>query len=153
MDDITIARAVHVLAVVHWIGGVALVTLVVLPAVRAALPEKRLELFELIERRFSAQARISVPVAGLSGAWMAERLGLWSGFLDPATWWLGAMAVVWFVFMAILFVIEPFILRESFPRRVLANSDTAFGLVQRAHWALLGAGLIAAVGGIGGVHG
>jgi len=153
MDDVTIARALHVLAVVHWIGGVALVTLVVLPAVRAALPEKRLELFELIERRFSAQARISVPVAGLSGAWMAERLGLWGGFLDPATWWLGAMAAVWLVFMAILFVIEPFILRESFPRRALADSEAAFRLVQRAHWALLGASLIAAAGGIGGVHG
>lgn len=153
MDDLTIARALHVIAVVHWIGGVALVTMVVLPAVRAALPERRLELFELIERRFSAQARISVPAAGLSGAWMAERLGLWSGFLDPATWWLGAMALVWLVFMAILFVIEPFIVRESFPRRVLADSDAAFRLVQRAHWVLLGAGLVAAAGGVAGVHG
>ena len=31
MDDIALARALHVLAVVHWIGGVAFVTLVVLP--------------------------------------------------------------------------------------------------------------------------
>jgi hypothetical protein len=30
MDDIVIARALHVLAVVHWIGGVAFVTLIVL---------------------------------------------------------------------------------------------------------------------------
>ena len=73
--------------------------------------------------------------------------------LHRATWWLGAMAVVWLIFMAILFVVEPFILRESFPRRVFANSDAAFRLVQRAHWVLLGAGLVAAAGGIGGVHG
>jgi hypothetical protein len=34
MDDIAIARAIHVFAVVVWIGGVAMVTTVVLPIVR-----------------------------------------------------------------------------------------------------------------------
>jgi hypothetical protein len=34
MDDVAIARALHVLAVVIWIGGVAMVTMVVLPAGR-----------------------------------------------------------------------------------------------------------------------
>jgi len=153
MDDVVIARALHVLAVVHWIGGVALVTLVVLPAVRAAAPSRRMELFETFERRFSAQARVSVPLAGLTGAWMADRLGLWSRFLDPAAWWLGAMVLVWLVFMAILFVIEPFLIRDSFRRRVLADSDRAFRLVQRTHWMLLGAAVIATAGGVAGVHG
>ncbi len=35
MDDVTVARALHVLAVVHWIGGLAFVTCVVLPLARA----------------------------------------------------------------------------------------------------------------------
>jgi uncharacterized membrane protein len=30
-DDMIIARALHVLALVHWIGGVSFVTLVILP--------------------------------------------------------------------------------------------------------------------------
>jgi uncharacterized membrane protein len=34
MDDVVIARAFHVLAVVIWIGGVAIVTMAVLPAAR-----------------------------------------------------------------------------------------------------------------------
>jgi hypothetical protein len=110
-------------------------------------------MFETVERRFSAQARISVPVAGLTGAWMAERLGLWGRFLDPSAWWLGAMALVWLVFMAILFVIEPFVVRDSFRRRVLADSDAAFRLMQRAHWVLLAAGIAAAAGGVLGAHG
>ena len=38
MDDIILARAIHVLAVLVWIGGVAFVTLVVMPSVRAANP-------------------------------------------------------------------------------------------------------------------
>jgi uncharacterized membrane protein len=37
MDDVLIARALHVLAVVIWIGGVAMVTTVVLPAVRQVI--------------------------------------------------------------------------------------------------------------------
>lgn len=36
MDDVVIARALHVLAVVIWIGGVSMATTVVLPAVAAA---------------------------------------------------------------------------------------------------------------------
>jgi hypothetical protein len=34
MDDIAVARAIHVFAVVVWIGGVAMVTTVILPLVR-----------------------------------------------------------------------------------------------------------------------
>jgi uncharacterized membrane protein len=36
MDDVVIAWALHVLAVVIWIGGVGMVTMVVLPAIRRA---------------------------------------------------------------------------------------------------------------------
>ena len=49
MDDLVLARAVHVLAIVHWIGGVSLVTLVILPAVQhLAEPSRRAALFEAI---------------------------------------------------------------------------------------------------------
>jgi hypothetical protein len=34
MDDIVIARGLHVLGVVIWIGGLAMVTTVLLPAIR-----------------------------------------------------------------------------------------------------------------------
>ena len=74
MDDLTLARALHVLSVVHWIGGVAFVTMVLLPAVRKlASPRERVALFEKIERRFAVQARISTLIAGLSGFWMTAR--------------------------------------------------------------------------------
>ena len=58
MDDIAIARAIHVLAIVIWIGGVAMVTTVVLPLIRRiGAPAARLALFEAVERRFIWQAR------------------------------------------------------------------------------------------------
>lgn len=68
MDDSSIARVIHVLAVVHWIGGVFTVTAVILPAVaRMAEPERRIAMLERIEGAFSGQAKISVTLAGASG--------------------------------------------------------------------------------------
>lgn len=154
MDDLTVARAVHVLAVIHWIGGVAFVTAVILPAIAAfEAPSRRFALFEAIEHRFSAQVKISVPVAGLSGAWMAWRLDAWSRFLEPAGWWLAAMALVWLLFMAILFVVEPLLLRGWFHGRVSADPAGAFRFVQRAHVILLLAGMTVAAAGVLGAHG
>jgi hypothetical protein len=37
VDDLALARALHVLAVVIWIGGVAMVTTVILPSVDAEI--------------------------------------------------------------------------------------------------------------------
>ena len=64
----TIARVVHVLSVVLWIGGVGLVTTALLPAMRRFPdPAQRAAVFEAVEGRFGAQARITVLLAGLSG--------------------------------------------------------------------------------------
>jgi uncharacterized membrane protein len=154
MDDLTVARAVHLLAVIHWIGGVAFVTAVILPAIAAfEEPSRRLALFEAIEHRFSAQVKISVPVAGLSGAWMAWRLDAWNRFVEPAGWWLAAMALVWLLFMAILFVLEPLLLRGWFHRRATADPAGTFRHVQRAHAVLLLIGTAVAAAGVLGAHG
>jgi uncharacterized membrane protein len=51
IDDIGFARALHVLALVHWIGGVTMVTTIVLPRARAlANPHVALAAFEAFER-------------------------------------------------------------------------------------------------------
>ena len=153
MDDVTLARAFHVLAIVHWIGGMAFVTLVVLPLARhTAHPHEGLALFESVERRFSAQVRLSVPVAGLSGFYMVERLDAWARFLDPAQWWLGAMLLLWLLFMTVLFVVEPAIA----PRLLEAGRSDPAGLlsrVARAHWMLLGASAAVAGSAVLGAHG
>jgi uncharacterized membrane protein len=117
MDDVTIARALHVVSVVLWIGGVAFVTAVLLPAVRHlnAL-EKRIQLFEQIEQRFAWQARISTAIVGLTGFYMLYRLDMWDRFRRVAYWWIDAMVVVWLLFTAMFFVAEPFFLRRSSAR-------------------------------------
>ena len=107
-DDFTLARVIHVVAVLFWIGGVAFVTLVLMPAVRAGNPPaERLAAFHRIEGRFAPQARLWVLLAGASGFWMTWRADLWERFADPRLWWMQAMVAIWLVFVAMLFVIEP----------------------------------------------
>lgn len=154
MDDLTVARAIHVLAVIHWMGGVAFVTAVILPALAVfEEPSRRVALFEAIEHRFAAQVKVSVPVAGLSGFYMAWRLDAWDRFLAPSGWWLAAMALVWLLFMSILFVVEPLLLSGWFQQRATADPHGTFRRVQRVHWVLLLAGMATAAGGVLGAHG
>ena len=123
MDVITIARALHVAAIVHWIGGVAMVTLVILPAIRRnAPPEQRLPLFEAIEGRFAGQARISTLIAGLSGLYMTHQMNDWDRFLEPGFWWMHAMVAVWLIFTLMLFVAEPLFLHRWFHERAAGGT-------------------------------
>jgi uncharacterized membrane protein len=153
MDDVTLARAVHVLSIVHWIGGMAFVTLVILPVARRAIdPHKGLALFEAVEQRFSSQVRLSVPLAGLSGFYMAERLDAWPRFLDATQWWLGAMVLLWLLFMAILFVVEP-VTGHRLLEAGRADPVGLLRLVERAHWLLLGLSAVVAAAAVLGAHG
>ncbi len=154
MDDVTIARALHVLAIVLWIGGVGFVTTVLLPAVRrSANPQERLPLFHRVERLFAWQARGTTLLAGASGFYMADRLDLWDRFRSSAYWWMHAMVLVWLVFTLMLFVLEPLVLDRWLKKRALAKPDATFRLIQRLHWTLLAASLITVLGAVLGSHG
>lgn len=75
MHDVILARALHVLGVVIWIGGVGMATMVVLPAVRRGdFGQNWLAAFQAIERCFVWQARTTVIVVGLTGLYMTARL-------------------------------------------------------------------------------
>lgn len=154
MLDLTIARAVHVLSLVHWIGGVSTVTLVVLPVlIRAVPPAERLRLFGQIERRFAPQARISTILAGASGFWMTYRLGAWDRFTDPHFWWMDAMVAVWVIFIFMLFVAEPLFLHRFIKERAKRDPDGTLRLVLRLHIVLLTLSLITIGAAVLGAHG
>ena len=151
MDDFIIARIIHVVAVLFWIGGVAFVTLVVIPSIReGSPPQERFAAFHRIEGRFAWQARIWVALAGASGFWMVYRADLWSRYADPHFWWMHAMLLVWLLFAIMLFVVEPLFLHR---RMANSLSPAHFGRIQRMHWLLLAFSVVAVVGAIGGSHG
>jgi uncharacterized membrane protein len=154
MDDLTIARAIHVLAVVHWIGGVAMVTAVILPAVRRmAEPARRLALFEAVEGRFARQARVSVTLAGLSGFYMTWRLAAWDRFADPRFWWMDAMVLLWAFFTVMLFIAEPLFVHDRLRRRAERDPDGALRGMQRMHWVMLILSAVTIAGAVLGAHG
>jgi uncharacterized membrane protein len=150
-----LARALHVLAVVLWIGGVAMVTTVLLPGIRRAFPpEQRFRVFHALEARFVWQARLTTQLAGASGFWMAWRLDVWDRFRDAGFWWMHAMVLVWLVFTLMLFVIEPLFLHRRL-ERALATDGAArmFDRMQRFHQIMLLLSLVTIVGAVGGSHG
>jgi uncharacterized membrane protein len=154
MTDVTLARALHVLAVVLWIGGVGMVTTVLLPTIRRRHgPADRFAQFHAIEHGFARQARWTTALAGASGFWMAWRLDLWDRFAASEFWWMHAMVLVWGVFTAMLFVLEPLVLDRLLERRATVRPEATWRLVERLHWGLLGAGLLAVAGAVAGAHG
>lgn len=155
MDDATIARAIHVAAVVHWIGGVWFVTFVVLPAVRRfAEPARRIAFFEEVEGRFAFQARISTLLAGLSGFFLTLRMEAWDRFLDPGRFWfMHAMVALWAVFTLVLFVLEPLVLHRWFSERAARDPEGTMAIVLRLHRVLSTAALVTVAGAVAGAHG
>ncbi|MBS0237985.1 MAG: hypothetical protein JSR89_06140 [Proteobacteria bacterium] len=152
MDDFTVARVIHVLAVLMWIGGVAFVTTVMIPSIRrSSAPQERLASFHRIEGRFAPQARIWVLIAGAGGFWMTYRASLWDRFADSHFRWMQAMLGVWLIFATMLFVVEPLILHK----RMRASPDPAadFARMERMHRILLTLSLITVVGAVGGSRG
>jgi uncharacterized membrane protein len=153
VDDIALARALHVLSVIHWIGGLAFVTLIVLPLARSRqTADDALTLFESVERRFSAQVRISIPLAGVTGLWMTYRLELWDRFLNPDFWWMAAMLTLWLIFMLMLFVVEP-LLHRSFATKARQDHAVTFRRMSRIHQFLTLVAAITAFGAVAGAHG
>jgi uncharacterized membrane protein len=154
MDDLALARALHVLGVVVWIGGVAMVTTVAIPAIRRGLlGDDRLRAFEAIEHRFVWQARTAVIVVGVTGFYMLAKLDLWDSFHDLAFWWMHAMVCLWLIFALLLFVGEPLILHRRFSARAAQAPDAAFKWLHRAHVVLLALSLATVFGAVAGSHG
>lgn len=154
MDDLALARALHVLGVVIWIGGVGMATTVAIPAVRRGdLGPNRLAAFHAIESRFVWQARAAVILVGLTGLYMVAKLDLWDRFREPAFWWMHAMVGVWLIFALLLFVGEPLVLHRRLPGLVARDPDAAFAWLHRVHVVLLTLGLVTVFGAVAGSHG
>jgi uncharacterized membrane protein len=153
MEGLIAARVLHVLGVILWIGGVALVTTVLLPATRRMkTPAERIEFFESIERGFARQARVTTLVTGASGLYLVYALDLWQRFAHVEYWWMHAMVIVWALFTLMLFVVEP-LLHRRLSTRARRDPERVFALMARLHWILLGVSLATVAGAVAGSHG
>jgi uncharacterized membrane protein len=154
MNEFALARVIHVVAVVLWIGGVAMVTTVLIPAIRRMdLQDNPVEMFEKIESRFALQARITTVLTGLSGFYMLDYLDAWDRYTEPRFWWIHAMTIVWVLFTLVLFVLEPLILHRLLREHGKRNPAKTLAIVQRFHVVLLALSLVTIAGAVAGSHG
>jgi uncharacterized membrane protein len=149
-----LARTLHVLGVVLWIGGVAFVTTVLIPSLkRITDSNNRIELFEKLEDKFAFQAKIVTLVTGLSGLYMLKFMNAWDRYLHLQFLWMHLMTLIWLIFTVILFIIEPLFLHRWFHEKATANGDKAFSLLHIMHIILLMLSLLAVFGAVAGSHG
>jgi uncharacterized membrane protein len=145
-----VARAIHVVAVVVWIGGVWLVTTVLLPGMKKKPPQEWIPEFDAIEHRFAPQARIAVLLVLLSGLYMLYQYDLWDRFTDRHYWWMHLMVGVWLLFAALLFVIEPLIIRLTVHERGTASPQTTLIRMLWMHRLMLALSILAIFAAISG---
>ena len=154
MEYFTLARVIHVLAVILWIGGVAMVTTVIIPAIKKIKSkEEQIETFEKIEGRFALQAKITTLLTGLSGFYMLYTLNAWDRYFDYKFWWIHAMTLLWIIFTLVLYILEPLILHRLFKNYVMKNPGKTFNFMHKVHWFLLILSLMTTAGAVAGSHG
>jgi uncharacterized membrane protein len=153
IDWLAVARAVHVVAIVHWIGGLLFVTLVIMPSLLETEAPRRLALFDALERRFATQVRMSTLLVGLSGFYMLYSYEHWERIADPRFWWLDAMIGLWAIFTVMLFIVEPMFLHAWFDAHAQRNPDNAFRAALRGHRVLSLVAVVTVLGAVGGAHG
>ncbi|WP_435101410.1 hypothetical protein [Arhodomonas sp. AD133] len=153
MNDIAVATVLHVLGVVWWIGGLALITTVVLPQLRRD-PANALESFHAIERRFAPQVRTAVLIVGASGGWLLYRLQLYRVLDEPGLWWLPAMIALWALFFLMLFVLGPIgVLRRIMSGPLDHDVASRLARMHYLHAVLLIVALVIVAGAVAGNHG
>ena len=153
MESWGYARALHVLGVVVWIGGVAMVTTVLLPTVARLQRADAVALFERFESGFARQSRWTTALVGATGFYLVHALDLWHRFAEPRYWWMSAMVAIWAAFTLLLFVLEPIILRRWFASRARLDFRGTLRLVLALHWVLLVLSLLTIAGAVAGSHG
>ena len=155
MDELVLARVLHVLGVVLWIGGVAMVTFVLLPSLaKMQSPSEAMAFFRQFRQKFAAQARLSTLVVGISGFYMIYALDIWHRFVQWQYWWMHAMVLIWLFFSVMLFVMEPQGRKQASAGASSSEVSAAtFVKIQRKHLLLLVLGLLTIAGAVAGSHG
>ncbi|MBI5598389.1 MAG: hypothetical protein HY890_01470 [Deltaproteobacteria bacterium] len=143
---------IHLLTVIVWIGGLAFITILVIPMV-IRMPDalQKVLFFQRIEHRFAPMARVFNVIVGATGIAMLLLTGWHRIIFTREGASLLVMTVIWVFWFIMLFGLEPIIIR-----RMLANLaksgekmeiEKVFARMNRMHRVLLVVSLAASAAG------
>ncbi len=149
---------IHVLTVILWIGGLAFVTVIVLPmAIKTPDALQKVLLFQRIEHRFASLARIYNVVTGASGFVMLFTTGWYRMLFTKSGIPLTFMTLVWVFWFVMLFGLEPIIIRKMLAQMAAGGAkldiDAIFKRLNIMHWGMVAISLAAATAGVLVAHG
>lgn len=148
----SIMHIIHVLTVILWIGGLAFITILILPMV-VRMPDalQKVLLFQRIEHRFAPLARVYTAIVGISGFIMFFLMNLHDTIFDRPSIPLLFMMAVWVFWVIMLFGLEPIIIKKMLDNMAKSAKameiETVFLRMNRLHWVLLILSLAASAAG------
>ncbi len=136
----TLLKAIHVLSIIVWVGGMVFSQYFLRPALPLLEPPQRLALMNEVLRRFFGTVFVASLLALVSGAWMLHVSARAAGFGGlPVSWWMMAMlgTVMVVIFLNIRFMWFP-----NMSRQVAAQDWAAAGRTLSAIRRLVGINLM-----------
>jgi len=155
MDELTLARIIHVLGVTLWVGGIGFLVVILMPRLRSnPNPSQQFQFFLSVARPFAAWMRYVSLAVALSGFAMLYFLSAWDRYQDFSTyWWIHLMTATWIIYSALL--VRQFINTRRKCTPQLDDEAAQFRLrkVSRLQRNLFILTLITAASALYGVHG
>lgn len=154
----TFLHIIHLLTVIIWIGGLAFVTTLVLPAaIKTEDPLQKVLQFQRIEHRFAPLARVYCAVTGITGFAMIFIMGWHKMIFTQEGAALLIMTAVWVFWAVMLFGLEPIIIKRMLDRMAKKDPnldiDSIFSKMNKLHWMMLFVSLVASGAGVVFAHG
>lgn len=149
---------IHLLTVIIWIGGLAFVTIIILPmAINTKDSLQKVLTFQRVEHRFAKLARIYNVVTGVSGFIMLYLSGWHKMLFTRQGIPLTFMTMTWVFWFVMLWGLEPIVIKKMLDKMLKSGEkmdiDGVFLKMNRLHWFMVALSLAAAAAGALTAHG
>jgi uncharacterized membrane protein len=150
---VPLLTAIHVTTIILWIGGVAFVTIIILPLLSGMEdPFEKVLLFQRVENKFAKQARIYAWTAGITGGLLLYLMGQQKELFTMNTLGPTVMLIVWLSYIVVL-TFEKKIFAVLFSQEDKLDAAKIFLRMTTFHWIILGLSLSAVFIGVWSGHG